>query len=409
MNIGIVTTWFPSGGGYVSKAYRTLLTERHDVYIYARQGDNMKGHPRWDDNKVYWAKPHYNGININDFKRWIQTNKIELIFFNEQRYWKPVIIAKQMGICIGAYIDYYKEDTLMCHSLYDFLICNTNRHFSAFEWHPKAYLVPWGVDLDVFKPRTVKENKNINFLISLGWEGKYKGDRKGLMLAITAFTRITGQCTLLIYSQVHASECLLPWKRLIESDSRIHFIYGTFDPFPYDRGDVYVYPARLDGIGLSLPEALSCGVPAITTDNPPMNEFVVNGVNGVLVGVDRYIARWDGYYWPQSICNIDSLIEAMQTYVDNPHLITVQGLAARQLAEKKLNWRNNCDNILSIFEDSLEYSKCVKANVEAQVYALQIDRSYCPSLTYRCLICVRDVLKHMGIRISPFYKLRNIS
>ena len=31
-------------------------------------------------------------------------------------------------------------------------------------------------------------------------------------------------------------------------------------------GDVFVYPSRLEGIGLCVPEALACGLPVITTD-----------------------------------------------------------------------------------------------------------------------------------------------
>jgi glycosyltransferase involved in cell wall biosynthesis len=407
MNIGIVTTWFPAGGGYVSKAYRQLLAKKHDVYIYARQGTKMEGDSVWDDENVYWAKKHYNGIDLKDFKYWIREKKIELLFFNEQRYWKPVILAKKMGVCIGAYIDYYKEDTVNFFSIYDFLICNTRRHYSVFDWHPRCYFIPWGIDLDVFKPRKGTKGDKIKFLISLGWEGQYIGDRKGLMHAIKAFTQVKGECVLLVYSQVKVSECLLPWKSLLESDSRIQFIYGTYDPFPYYEGDVYVYPSRLDGIGLSLPEALGCGIPAITTDNPPMNEFVVNETNGLLVKVESYISRSDGYYWPQSLCNIESLAQAMQRYVDNPGVAKDHGRMAREMAESKMDWQRNYDKLLAIFEDSLSCSKDNRGVIfEDEKYALQLDRKYCPSLTYRFLCLGRDVLNRYGVSLKPHWKIK---
>ena len=39
MNIGIVTTWFESGAGYVSRQYKKILeSPGNKVYIFARGG-----------------------------------------------------------------------------------------------------------------------------------------------------------------------------------------------------------------------------------------------------------------------------------------------------------------------------------------------------------------------------------
>ena len=42
-------------------------------------------------------------------------------------------------------------------------------------------------------------------------------------------------------------------------------------------------PSRWEGLGLHLFEATALGLPIITNDNPPMNELVVDGRNGLLV------------------------------------------------------------------------------------------------------------------------------
>jgi 1,2-diacylglycerol 3-alpha-glucosyltransferase len=288
MNIGIVTTWFPSGGGYVSKAYRKVLEKEHNVFIYARGGHVMKGDPIWDDEKVTWGPYHYNAIKVRHFLNWIKKKKIDILFFNEQRYWKPVMEAKRVGVIVGAYVDYYKQSTVKAFQIYDFLICNTKRHYSVFQWHKNVFYVPWGTDVSSSK-NIKRPDRKLTFLISSGWQGAFTGDRRGSLLAIEAFTKVVGDCKLLVFSQVELNKCLPIWKEKIHSDPRISFVFGTFDPFPYTLGDVFLYPSKLDGIGLTLPEALSSGLPAITTNNAPMNEFVIDGVKMVITGLKVFV------------------------------------------------------------------------------------------------------------------------
>lgn len=46
---------------------------------------------------------------------------------------------------------------------------------------------------------------------------------------------------------------------------------------------VCLAPSRWEGLGLHLYEALSFGMPTITNDNPPMNEIIRDGYNGLVV------------------------------------------------------------------------------------------------------------------------------
>lgn len=91
MNIGIVTTWFERGAAYVSRQYRDLLSTEHEVFIYARGGESYAiGDPHWDDARVTWAKKCFNplltAVDLQDFERWIRSNKLDVVFFNEQHW-----------------------------------------------------------------------------------------------------------------------------------------------------------------------------------------------------------------------------------------------------------------------------------------------------------------------------------
>ncbi len=51
----------------------------------------------------------------------------------------------------------------------------------------------------------------------------------------------------------------------------------------FASADVCVAPSRWEGLGLHLYESMALGLPVITNDNPPMNEVIADGVNGLLV------------------------------------------------------------------------------------------------------------------------------
>ena len=296
MNIGFVSTWFERGAAYVTKAYIELLKDENNIYIYARAGEKYgKGDPNWDWENVTWGlQLEGTRINFNHFKKWIKKNNIEVIFFNEQKDVEILIEIKKKlpTIKIGAYIDYYKEDTIKEFWLYDFLICNTKRHYSVFKIHPQCYYVPWGTNIELFKPK-IMENKRITFFHSMGMSL-----RKGTDILIKAFIEgdLYKESDLIIHTQLNLLKSLGYNKNEL-AKYNIKIIEKTVTaPGLYHLGDVYVYPTTLDGLGLTIYEALSVGLPVITTNNGPMNEIIEDRKNGYLVEVEKYCSRSDGYY-----------------------------------------------------------------------------------------------------------------
>ena len=96
MRIGFVSAWFERGAAYVTKQFRSALQENNETFIYARGGEMYaKGDPNWDGPDVTWGLRLYGtAISTSHILNWIDTHKIELVFFNEQHEIEPVLTIK---------------------------------------------------------------------------------------------------------------------------------------------------------------------------------------------------------------------------------------------------------------------------------------------------------------------------
>ena len=368
MNIGFVSTWFERGAAYVTKTYINFLKEKHNIYVYARGGEAYaKNDPNWDLPYVTWGKRVGMGIEISlsDISKWIEKNSLDIIFFNEQQDFTPVykIKKKYPYLILGSYIDYYKLDTIENFKVFDFLICNTKRHYEVFSWHPQCFYVPWGTDIILFNSSKKIKNEKITFFHSQGMS-----NRKGTETLINTFveSNLYQSSKLLIHTQNNLNSITgIKYKNLERFN--IQIINKTVTaPGLYHLGDVYVYPTKLEGIGLTIMEALASGLPVITTNSPPMNEFV-NDTNGKLIKVKKLIARPDGYYWPLSIVDETDLAEKMKYYIENKKNLDYFSKKARESAENNLNVYKNFSKLNDIFEQVKLLNILTKQEIENKI------------------------------------------
>ena len=378
MKIGIVTTWLERGAAYVSRTYMVLLQKAgHDVFIFARGGENEESSKsrEWNESYVTRYTKHGNStIDKKAFFKWILKNNLEIIFFNEQKDYNIVAETKKKypHIKLGSYVDYYTESSRKWFSFFDFIICNTHRHMQALEEHKQKFYFKWGVDTDLYKPNIDFNNNQVTFFHSAGMS-----TRKGTDILINAF--ISGKCyeqsKLIIHTQIPINN----FTKLKEEELRnfnIEIIEKTVPaPGLYYLGDVYVYPTRLDGLGLTMYEALSSGLPVITSDFPPMNE-AVNPNIGYLIKIKDYYCRDDAYYYPMVICDETSLIEAMKCYISNPQIIKEQGKKARDFALENYNIFEKFQELSDIFCNSKTFDYDEILHREYKKYVLQRFRPY---------------------------------
>lgn len=355
MNIGIVTTWFERGAAYVSRQFKQVLEQQYNVFIFARGGEGYsKGDPNWDSENVFWATRNQKFVTMwyrrSEFQAWIKKNNIDVVLFNEQQSFTPVLWAKELGVITIAYIDYYTEETVPLFDIYDALICNTKRHLSAFEQLDNAHYIAWGTDTNLYKPTTEKlvNEGVVTFFNSAGMSPVRKGT--------DTFIKALALCGDLNYKAiVHTQRTLHSCfpdlddtiKRL-EDDGKLTVVERTVPaPGLYGRADVYVYPSILDGIGLTICEAIASGLACITSDNPPMSEFI-RPEYGSLIPINRLWARKDGYYWPQCRCDVEGLARLLREYIADPEEVVKKKKAAREWAMDHFSFKDNAQVLFEL-------------------------------------------------------------
>lgn len=200
-------------------------------------------------------------------------SKVEgILFFETYRTWHPRLlqVAKQLGVrtvCVPNWEWFRGDDPLW--ELCDLFACPTRFTVGIVQrygWRQTLYL-PWALDLGRFKPRQIEGPARL-FIHNAGLVDP--DDRKGTRDTIEAFKRV-GRRDIRLLVRVQ-KEVPLP-----ELDDRIEVRIGDLeDPAElYSIGDCAIQPSKMEGIGFMVIEPVCAGMPVITTDAPPMNEFVL--------------------------------------------------------------------------------------------------------------------------------------
>ena len=153
-------------------------------------------------------------------------------------------------------------------------------HF-AFMWLKKfgfknVFQVPPPIDVRNFPSRIVSGKAKL-FIHNVGLLDQ--DDRKATSQVVKAFSMINNsKIKLLVRSQKELSLDL--------KDDRIEIIIGDVEDNTelYKNGEVAIQPSKMEGIGFSILEPTVCGIPVITSNYPPMNEY---GTGNLLVKVDK--------------------------------------------------------------------------------------------------------------------------
>jgi glycosyltransferase involved in cell wall biosynthesis len=164
--------------------------------------------------------------------------------------------------------------------------------------------IPHVIDTErfAFTPRTRAEV----FVHCRGWGGVQQ--RKGTDLVLAAARRCPDVPFVIRYQK---------WDDDTPIPPNVNLIGASAEPEEqYTLGDVAIQPSRWEGAGLQLLEAMSCGLPTIVADGPPMNEYpstralcVEATTRPIDLGHKQWLA-WD--------MNVDALVDTIHAMHRQP-------------------------------------------------------------------------------------------
>ena len=351
MRIALPTIWFHRGQTEVTKTFRKIFEELgHEVFIHARTG-GIGNQPKLEFNRYGWIGEkmsyynqyelktiHSDGSISSEFLENIKEQEIDLVFFNEEYDWALVGLVKSQGFKVVTYLDYLHKDWLVKPSplgIYDLVVCSTKRAYEMVKTFCNVKWVGWGIDLDNVRVDYSWEKRSYVFFENVGWAGI--NDRKGVETLLNIYKGFLERNreafgSLLLHSQIGLDF-------IGAGRDGVDIMTGSMNlPGLYHMAQVYCYPAKLDGLGLSVLEAMANGLAVICPDAPPWNEFVEEGTNGRLVPIIESREREDGIVFREVFIDQQKFLEAMiELYWDEDKRYRM-GQNSLKIVEDKLNW-----------------------------------------------------------------------
>jgi glycosyltransferase involved in cell wall biosynthesis len=295
MRVGISSFWFNRGQGVVGRHLRSALDELgHETFVLARptRGGNLR--PSFIDKTGVWDQPGVTAasryeIPGRELRRWAKDNEIEAALFDQNYQFEEIAKLRESGVrTIGRFVweHFSAEHVAPAQEAFDLIYSMT-----AVEQERYARMgidsprVRWGCHPELLNwagwgPAETGE------AVRLLYPGGFMSARKPIAAVLDAFSATTDpRLRLIVKAQVDRHSDIVA--TATERDERIE---AVTEDLPEDEhialfasSHACLAPSRWEGLGLHLYEATALGMPIITNDNPPMNEIVIDGVNGLLV------------------------------------------------------------------------------------------------------------------------------
>jgi glycosyltransferase involved in cell wall biosynthesis len=357
MNVGIVSKWFNRGQPVVGRHLRSAVDELgHRSFVLAKprrekgpMGGALERTGIWDQPGVTAASSFE--TPSAEYLAWVEANDLDAILCDQNYQFAELAQLRAGGVrVIGRFVwEHFTEGHLSpardaYDTIYSVTACEQERYRG---WGLETPRVPWGIHPELLE---IPIERSGDGLVRFVFPGGFLGHRKPAEPVIEAFAKARGEnLRLLVKAQVERArlERILP---MVEADERIELRLAD-EPWHQHlaaiaANDVAISPSRWEGLGLPLYEAVAFGMPTIANDDPPMNEVVRDGFNGLLVPSHPDGTARSGI--PARRPDIDAMAAAIERIAEPETLAELRGGAER--ARTDLSWERTVAGLGELLE-----------------------------------------------------------
>lgn len=200
-------------------------------------------------------------------------------------------------------------------------------------------IIPNGVDSDRYSPGESQIKTELKADVLFLYQGRLAAEKnveallrawrkcqmpEGCKLAIMG----TGPLSAGLKTFYGADPSILWLGYIGDEKRRIEILRGT---------DVFILPSLVEGLSLSLLEAMSCGVACIATDVGADGEVIENGAGIIL----------DSHKVTSQLCTL------LPLFVEHPELAKIIGIKARQRVLERYTLAKNIDSLEVLYEQMM--------------------------------------------------------
>jgi glycosyltransferase involved in cell wall biosynthesis len=305
MRIGIVSKWFDRGQPVVGRYLRTAFEDLgHETVVLARPKKERGPRPGALDRKDVWDQPGITeasayDIPLDEYRSWVEAEDVDAVFCDQNYQFDELSTLRREGVhTVGRFVweHFASEHVQGAQEAFEVVYSFTHAEQERYaRWGIESPRVQWGLHPELMEIAASAEQPERDEVLFV-YPGGFIGHRKPVKEVVEAFMRtLDPKLRLLVTAQVDRKR-LDAVKELVAGDERIELVLDDLPRLDHLRRvascDVCVTPSRWEGLGLPLYEATAFGQPIIVNDNPPMNEVVTDGVNGLLVrGIEDGTAK----------------------------------------------------------------------------------------------------------------------
>ncbi len=292
MRVGICAFWFNRGQGVVARQLRSALDALgHETFVLGRPTKESFPMPQEAREDDVWAQPGVTAasdflIPEAEYLAWASENSIEACFFDQNYQFEELASLRAAGVrTIGRFVweRFSDEHVAPAREAYDLVYSMTLAERERYATMGiAAPYVQWGIHPEYDEITPHRSSESVCFHYHAGLLGK----RKPFKEVVRAFSATREpELRLIVKAQIERRMNFL--ERAAAEDPRVELVLADLPTGEHLQmfadAHVCMAPARWEGLGLHLYEAIAFGMPIVCNDDPPMNELVVDGVNGLLV------------------------------------------------------------------------------------------------------------------------------